>query len=86
MELNWSCYLHLLFIFKIFLIYHTVNVSFLARDRERTVLMYITDISQNDRNEKLYKKNSRMPGHAPRTKLSLYVLSHFKSNLEIHWV
>jgi len=33
-----------------------VKVSFLTRDRERTVLMYITDICQNDRNEKLYKK------------------------------
>ena len=33
-----------------------MKVSFLARDRERTVLMYITDICQNDRTEKLYKK------------------------------
>jgi len=34
----------------------TVKVSFLARDHERTVPMHITDICQNDRNEKLYKK------------------------------
>jgi hypothetical protein len=50
---------------------NTVEVSFLARDRERTVPMNITDICQNDHNEKLYKKNSRVPSHAPRTKLSL---------------
>jgi hypothetical protein len=35
---------------------NTVKVSFLARDRERTVPMYITDICQNDHNEKSYKK------------------------------
>jgi len=35
---------------------NTVKVWFLARDRERTAPMYITDICQNDRNEKLYKK------------------------------
>ncbi len=68
----------------------TVKVSFLPRDREHTVPMYITDLCQNDRNEKLYKKkNSRMPGHAPRTKLwpdlasSHYagrVQEYFKSN------
>jgi len=85
MELNWSCYLHLLFIFKIFLIYHTVNVSFLARDRERTVPMYIT-YPKMIVMKSCTKKNSRMPGHAPRTKLSLYVLSHFKYDLVIHWV
>ncbi len=35
---------------------HTVKVSFLARDRERTVSMYIPDIYQNDRDEKLNRK------------------------------
>jgi hypothetical protein len=50
----------------------TLKVSFLGRDYERTVPMHITDTCQNDRNEKLYKKkNSRVPDHAPRTKLSL---------------
>ena len=33
-----------------------MEVLFLARDRERTVPKYITDICQNDRSEKLYKK------------------------------
>jgi hypothetical protein len=46
---------------------YTVKVSFLTRDRERNVHVRVTDICQNDRNEKLYKKNSRVPGHAPRT-------------------
>ncbi len=45
---------------------HTVKVSFLARDRERTVPMYIPDIYQNE------KLNQKKHGHAPRTKLSLY--------------
>ena len=35
---------------------HRVKVSFLARDCERIVPKYITDICQNDRSEKLYKK------------------------------
>jgi hypothetical protein len=51
-----------------------VKVSFLARDRDRTVPMYITDKRQNDRNEKLHKKKFiklRVPGHAQKTKLSL---------------
>jgi len=34
----------------------TVKVSFLARDRERTVFMFIPDIYQNDRDEKLNQK------------------------------
>ncbi len=34
----------------------TVKVLFLARDRERTVLMYIPDIYQNDRDVKLNQK------------------------------
>ncbi len=33
-----------------------MKVSFLTRNRERTVPVYITDICQNDRNEKLNKK------------------------------
>ncbi len=33
-----------------------MKVSFLARDRERTVPMYIPDIYQNDRDEKLNQK------------------------------
>ncbi len=36
--------------------------------------MYITDVCQNDRNEKL-----SVPGHAPRTKLSLYDLNEYDS-------
>jgi len=32
------------------------TVKVFARDHELTVPMYITDICQNDRNEKLYKK------------------------------
>ncbi len=49
--------------------YLTVKVFVLGT---RTEPMFITDICQNDRNEKLYKKNSRVPGQQPRTKLSLY--------------
>ncbi len=37
----------------------------------RTVPMYITDVCQNDRNENLNKKKFTLPGHAPRSKLSL---------------
>jgi len=37
-------------------IFTTVKVSFLARDRERTVPMYIPGIYQNDRDEKLNQK------------------------------
>ena len=33
-----------------------MKVSFLARDRERTVPMYIPDIFQNDRDEKLNRE------------------------------
>jgi hypothetical protein len=33
------------------MILYTVKVSFLARDRERTVPMYIPGIYQNDRDE-----------------------------------
>jgi len=35
---------------------HTVKVSSLARDRERTVHMFFPDIYQNDRDEKLNQK------------------------------
>jgi hypothetical protein len=48
--------------------FFTVKVSFLARDRERTVPMYIPDIYQNDRDKKL---NQNAHDHAPKTKLSL---------------
>jgi len=34
-----------------------VKVSFLARDRERTVPMCIADILQNDRDEKLNQRS-----------------------------
>ncbi len=36
---------------------YTVKVSFLARERERTVPMYIPDIYQNDCDEELNQKN-----------------------------
>ncbi len=42
----------------------TVEISFLARDHERTVLMYITDIRQNDRNENLCNENLKNLTHA----------------------
>jgi len=35
---------------------YTVKLPFLARDRERTVPMYVPDIYQNDRDEKLNQK------------------------------
>jgi hypothetical protein len=50
-----------------------VKVSFLPRDRERTVPMYIPKIYQNDRDEKLNQIKIHAHGHAPRTKLSLYI-------------
>ncbi len=40
-------------------IFTTVKVSFLARDRERTVPMYIPDIYQNDLDEKLDQKKHK---------------------------
>ncbi len=53
-------------VFVLFLL--AAKVSFLARDRERTVPGCITDIRQNEM-KSYTKKNSRVPGHAlERTK------------------
>jgi len=49
-----------------------MKVSSLARDRERTIPMYIPDIYQNDRDKKLKQKKIHAHDHVPRTKLSLY--------------
>ncbi len=67
---------HIFSITIVIFIIITVKVSFLARDRERTVLMYIPYIYQNDRDEKLNQKKFTLTimltVTRQRTKLSLY--------------